>query len=24
VEAGVCYPPYTKEFQVPALSKKGG
>ena len=24
VEAGVCYPPYTKEFQVPALSRKGG
>lgn len=23
VEAGVCYPPYSKEFQVPALASKG-
>ena len=24
VEAGVCYPPYTKQFQVPAQRRKGG
>lgn len=24
VKAGVCYPPYTKAFQVPALSRKEG